>query len=774
MDKITIELQEKCDTVIARKVLSSGSITKDNYRSLSAYINRGVKHQPPHIPIVYTCENGIGRFKSKAKSKGGSYIIHYAQGMLREIRSSIASSIYHDIDMANAQPTIMEYLFNKFDILCPQLSNYNKNRDSIIETLSDTTQLPPSKIKELYLRICCSGSVYTWCSEHERDASEIPKSVFDLQEEVRNNIPHLLVHYPDIIKHQQQHNNGSKNPIGTQFSLLCQTKERECLMALYQYIKDDGFCIGALIHDGLFVERKTKFPEGISIDYLEKWETQIQASLGIPIKLKEKQMEISDTLISTAKSDTGEEFIAENDDIASDIFLKVYSKHLKKTRNGRVLVRLQNNIWSENKDVIANELLAKSLRLNIVRPNFNDYSKDVGCAQRIIKASIAKLDEDYDFIDNLWFSNLQKLVFKNGVFDFKTFKFYDWTHQSSQDTQSLIRINRDYPVEPPSQDILDQVQHRIWDAIFPEKELQNYFKYYLARALAGHVEEKQWAICLGQRNAGKGIIIGCMQNAFQGYIGTTNSENFMYQKESSSDQAKKQSWMLDHEYTRICFSNEINTNENNTLKINGNMIKRFASGFDELCCRKNYEDEKYFKVQARFIAMCNDVPPVQPEDAMEFCTTVKFPVKFVSQDEYNALKEKHNYKIKNDNLKEWCRQPEVIDAFTLGIINAYTETVEQPQDIKDFKKDFSVDSTSDDQLDKVFQFTNRHADYLSAQDVRSILKQNGITMSFPKIKHFHFPQRGVVEDTIKVNGKQTKIYRNMCVASEKENVDEIN
>ena len=61
------------------------------------------------------------------------------------------------------------------------------------------------------------------------------------------------------------------------------------------------------------------------------------------------------------------------------------------------------------------------------------------------------------------------------------------------------------------------------------------------------------------------------------------------------DPAKKQSWMIDFEFARLCYSNEITIDHNGEARLDGNQIKRFSSGGDELCARKNFKDETYFR-----------------------------------------------------------------------------------------------------------------------------------------------------------------------------------
>ena len=74
--------------------------------------------------------------------------------------------------------------------------------------------------------------------------------------------------------------------------------------------------------------------------------------------------------------------------------------------------------------------------------------------------------------------------------------------------------------------------------------------------MAGMVVDKQWMVAVGERNSGKGFLLALMVAAFGSYVKSCNSENFLYTG-PTKDPAKKQSWMLDFKFTRLCYSNEI-------------------------------------------------------------------------------------------------------------------------------------------------------------------------------------------------------------------------
>jgi hypothetical protein len=57
------------------------------------------------------------------------------QSMKREVRHTIGADKYQGIDMVNAQPTMMQHLCVKHELVCPHLDEYVSNRDALLDAL---------------------------------------------------------------------------------------------------------------------------------------------------------------------------------------------------------------------------------------------------------------------------------------------------------------------------------------------------------------------------------------------------------------------------------------------------------------------------------------------------------------------------------------------------------------------------------------------------------------------------------------------------------------
>ena len=103
-----------------------------------------------------------------------------------------------------------------------------------------------------------------------------------------------------------------------------------------------------------------------------------------------------------------------------------------------------------------------------------------------------------------------------------------------------------------------------------------YFLNWIARSVAGHVEEKCWYIGLGNRNSSKGVLYDALKNAFEDYVCSFNAEELLITRVGDGDIAKKLGWTVPLEFKRLYFSNEIKTEDNqgHKLKLDGASIKK--------------------------------------------------------------------------------------------------------------------------------------------------------------------------------------------------------
>ena len=139
------------------------------------------------------------------------------------------------------------------------------------------------------------------------------------------------------------------------------------------------------------------------------------------------------------------------------------------------------------------------------------------------------------------------------------------------------------------------------------------------------------------------------------------------------------------EFKRVAFSNEIQFEINRT-KVDGNMVKRMASGGDTVEVRTNYKDEVRKKLQSTMFLYCNDFPSIAPDDAYATLEVFRFRTTFVEQRELDERKEAcpSHWMAQDNDIKTWIRTPEVQDAFTSMVFDSYqTERLTMPDIVRE-------------------------------------------------------------------------------------------
>ena len=130
---------------------------------------------------------------------------------------------------------------------------------------------------------------------------------------------------------------------------------------------------------------------------------------------------------------------------------------------------------------------------------------------------------------------------------------------------------------------------------------------------------------------------------------------------------------------RIIISNEIDGDEETIL--NGAFIKTLASGGDAMEGRKLYENTISFIPQFTMFLCYNRFYDIEPADAKENLEQFEYKSKFVNKDELvNGVP---FLKLKDDTIKDFINEDKIIDAYTLYILNAFTNPrMNTPNSIK--------------------------------------------------------------------------------------------
>ena len=535
------------------------------------------------------------------------------------VKSAICKKYYHDLDMVNCHPQIIYQVFKELKYKTDYLKKYNTNRDTMICEMM-RHDLSRRSVKGLINKLCYGGSVSSWCTSHNVDQSVVHQDLIGLEAEMKSNTDKFLKR-SDTIKYYSQavevKGAGYWNLKGTALAFCIQSIECRSILSCYKQLIRDGYIVGALIHDGLHIS-KGRNDDNNYDKISEQLKRLLQAKYSLSINFSIKPFHVPTEL--------GDMIIVDNDKEGADyVNDKIKNDYI--ICDERIFIRI-DNLWTENKHSILRQLISIVGNMNIFVEGKDDIiciSKTASGCKNILH--FVNPTHDNQFIVKLWESNRFKLCYQNGYWDFKKKKLMPY----DDSTLTTIMIKRPY--------VESKEEHRkeVWDRIINPIFNHNYqmaqsYLNFNARGLAGDIEDKRWAVCEGERNCGKGVIVGLLENSFENYVGTTNSENFLF-KAGQSDSAKSLSWLVPFEFKRLCITNECSKDTEGKIRINGNILKKLTSGGDRIEARQNYKDEINFKIQARPIIFCNDLPPISPADAKELVYLYSYPSKFIDKDD---------------------------------------------------------------------------------------------------------------------------------------------
>ena len=735
-----ITLLEQYDIVNAQKLIHSELIDVEQKGSLKKYMKLSTGGK---IHVDYKFKE-IGRLNIKVaslKEKESSICMPF---MPCVVKSAICKKYYDDLDMVNCHPQIIYQVFKDLKYKTEYIKKYNTNRDSMIAEMM-RHNLSRKDVKALVNKLCYGGSISSWCKSQNVDISVVHQDLIGLESEMKSNTGKFLKR-SDTIKYYSHavevKGSGYWNLKGTALAFCIQSIECRCILSSYRQLIRDGYNVGALIHDGLHIMKGKNIYPKISDQLKRLLNAKYSLQIDFIIKPFNEPEELCDMII-VENDKEGADYV--NDKIKNDYIIC----------DERIFIRI-DNLWTENKQSILRHLISIVGNMNI----FIAKDEDIVCISKTASGCknilhFVNPTHDNQFIVKLWESNRFKLCYQNGYWDFKKKKLMPY----DENILTTIMIKRPY--------IESKEEHRkeVWDRIINPIFNHNYqmaqsYLNFNARGLAGDIEDKRWAVCEGERNCGKGVIVGLLENSFENYVGTTNSENFLF-KAGQSDSAKSLSWLVPFEFKRLCITNECSKDTEGKIRINGNILKKLTSGGDRIEARQNYKDEINFKIQARPIIFCNDLPPISPADAKELVYLYSYPSKFVDKDDKrignNTQREMVeivinedgdeeavpvmdkdgnavftnicSYYPMDDSIKDFCRRPEILNAFTDILFSFYGDLLPIPECMKLNQEEFKDEASEDAMFKESFEFTKDPNDFISVKKMAYLIQKLKINAS---------------------------------------------
>lgn len=651
------------------------------------------------------------------------------QGMLREVRNAIAFMFYEDLDFSNCHPSLLLQVCEQHGVPCPALRRYCEDRPLVLAELAED----PSVAKTALLAIVNGGAA----SPGKRGVRDTPWiRAFDAEmDRVRKALFGLKQHRPYLAAAEKKED--PHNVLGSAVNhLLCDLENRS-LMALREFIESPevGRKVGVLVFDGCMVERSGT---ELTPEVLLRASEHVYMRTGYRLRLAVKDMtrerfEVPESIYSGTGSIARAPRYAADDEAASVHFMADI-RDVARCCNGVYWVKA-DGVWTSDDSMVKRTLMARCLGANIHKVLADGQtcrmSGDVPQATRIVTATLAMLPNDPTFPDQLFGSGTGVLCYRNGVWDFARCRFFRFEERPEVFTTRVIPF--DLP-ERPAPEVMREVYDRLLLETLGDPEVVRTVLELKARAMAGRFVDKQWAIMFGERNCGKGVIQKADELAWGPYVNTINANAFLLSA-NAGDAAKGLSWAMDCEFTRLTFTNEVKCDSTNAkIKLDGNMLKGFQSGGDVMSGRKNYQNERPFRVGSKLVMNLNDIPEVTPKDAAGNLLLVKFPYKFVSREVLESDLAQPFHRLADDSIKSsFLTRPEVVAAYTWWVIDAYRDEPVVPcAKVRRDTLDYLEDIQDEGAIMKRFVVTGNQKDCVMLSELKDFVKDKN--MSYTRVK----------------------------------------
>jgi hypothetical protein len=251
----------------------------------------------------------------------------------------------------------------------------------------------------------------------------------------------------------------------------------------------------------------------------------------------------------------------------------------------------------------------------------------------------------------------------------------------------------------------------------------------LSRMIAGHVEDKIWALYVGNRNCGKGVLEAFFRSTFQDYITTLSSDLFISKgnREGITD-VKDLGWQMDCEFRRIAFMSE----SLEKALFDGNKYKSFSSGGDWKKGRRMRENPRDFKIQTSLIDMANGAKKISPLDAFETCVQFTSVKSFKTQEYIDNKKQQgcnddelELYMVGDASIKTTkIHTEDWIDALIHILLEGYRDKAVTPSE--QIKDEEETEENYISMFFKTFKRTTDKSDMVATSVLRDWCERNEV------------------------------------------------
>lgn len=772
------------------------------YNRLKNYLNDVIKSNGIINRVYSYSIDTVASFGGRLLNGSG------LQGMMREIRGCLVSGLTTDIDMKNAHPVILRYICSLHNIRCPNLNDYIVNRDTILGEFPDK-----DKAKSIFL-----SSINDSIPRVQKNKT---LKLFDLE---MKNIQTALMSIPeyDVLLKSVPLEKSDNIPGSFVNRLLC-SYENRILQKILEVLKTKDIEVCTLMFDGCLIygnhynniellreienEINTQF-DGMNMELTYKQhstELVMPSDFVIP-SIKEKKANLKgksleqveqETRLQQREEDEDDELLPNGNTIPfkkwmydgvktdADAAAKLFSLNPNFITCHSILYAFDynTNMWTTDQNVIYRIYndFAKYLMILVPKKDewvisHNSYgtsSRDIDKLHKFMKT----VHINDSWLDEVSDSSLGKILFTNGYYDFNTLEF---NTSVSPNIVFFGRIPHTFKLDGYDSGIIESIKQRLFYNSLGNKEVGDYLILNIARALSGECL-KRFMICVGEPNCGKGMLTKAIEYSFGNYFGTFNCEDLAL-RDFCGDEAQRLRWALLHRNKRIIISNEVSKNDDPKKKqimLDGNLIKKLASGGDPISGRVHCGNETKFRPHFMMFIMVNDVPKISPMDAalIDREKVIEYQKQYVDNPttEFELLKDEH--------FKNEIEDIDFQQHFIGMLLQAYQQWCDngkikyEPLAVVESKNEWA-DLESVDVINlfmKDYEFTNNPNDFVDTTHIKKWADSQNLNMSFQRIsknimKYCKVKKLQTISDVKNIRGKSTRVWRYLKMVNE---IDEI-
>ena len=276
------------------------------------------------------------------------------------------------------------------------------------------------------------------------------------------------------------------------------------------------------------------------------------------------------------------------------------------------------------------------------------------------------------------------------------------------------------------EDMIEMVKEKLFYAPLNE-EVGDYLLHVFSRAIGRHIEDKRFYMMIGNSNAGKGVLMNAMEEAFRGLVGHFNNEDLIY-KRGGADTAKSLSWLLNLSGDHIVFADEAENGSG--VKISGNILKKMANGGSMLTGRRNFGDETTFYPTATPFSAMNDLPAIEMDSGVRNrLMTFDFRKTFTTKVEHPK------YELQADpHIKKKVARHDWASAVFWAVMDAYDdEEISPPDECIAFKEEICESESMDEKIASLFEIDYEGDGVKTDKFLKIVKQQADIPISLYKL-----------------------------------------